>query len=142
MDHRLTYCHNDHLSEGCPFHGRSHRSPSAAFRPVFLTDAGLQTDLIFNHGVEIREFAAHTLLPIPADREKMAAYFRGYLRLAQELGTGYILDAPTWKIDPHWAADLGRTKPRSAGRITRRSPSSPACATSSPTPRDRSSSTR
>ena len=74
---------------------------------VFLTDAGLETDLIFNHGVEIREFAAHTLLPIPADREKMAAYFRGYLRLAQELGTGYILDAPTWKIHPHWAADLG-----------------------------------
>ena len=38
---------------------------------VFLTDAGLETDVIFNHGVEIREFAAHTLLPIPADREKM-----------------------------------------------------------------------
>src|SRR3954462_14623200 len=71
---------------------------------VFLTDAGLETDLIFNHGVEIRGFAAHTLLPIPADREKMAAYFRGYLRLAQELGTGYILDAPTWKAHPHWAA--------------------------------------
>ena len=30
---------------------------------LFLTDAGLETDLIFNHGVEIREFAAHTLLP-------------------------------------------------------------------------------
>jgi S-methylmethionine-dependent homocysteine/selenocysteine methylase len=74
---------------------------------VFLTDAGLETDLIFNHGVEIRAFAAHTLLPIPADREKMAAYFRGYLRLAQELSAGYILDAPTWKIHPHWAADLG-----------------------------------
>lgn len=74
---------------------------------VFLTDAGLETDLIFNHGVEIREFAAHTLLPILADREKMAEYFRGYLRLAQELGTGYILDAPTWKSHPQWAADLG-----------------------------------
>ena len=46
---------------------------------MFLTDAGLETDLIFHHGVEIREFAAHTLLPIPADREKMAEYFRGYL---------------------------------------------------------------
>jgi S-methylmethionine-dependent homocysteine/selenocysteine methylase len=74
---------------------------------VFLTDAGLETDLIFHHGVEIREFAAHTLLPIPADREKMAEYFRGYLRLAQTLGTGYILDAPTWKIHPHWATALG-----------------------------------
>lgn len=85
---------------------RSASLPQLAGR-IFLTDAGLETDLIFNHGVEIRGFAAHTLLPIPADREKMAAYFRGYLRLAQELGTGYILDAPTWKTHPHWAADLG-----------------------------------
>ena len=28
---------------------------------VFLTDAGVETDLIFNHGIEIREFAAFTL---------------------------------------------------------------------------------
>jgi hypothetical protein len=25
---------------------------------LFLTDGGLETDLIFNHGIEIREFAA------------------------------------------------------------------------------------
>ena len=30
---------------------------------LYLTDAGVETDLIFNHGIEIREFAAHTLLP-------------------------------------------------------------------------------
>ena len=29
----------------------------------FLVDAGLETDLIFNHGIDIPEFAAHTLLP-------------------------------------------------------------------------------
>ncbi len=32
---------------------------------VFLTDAGVETDLIFNHDIEIREFAAHTLLSDP-----------------------------------------------------------------------------
>ena len=74
---------------------------------VFLTDAGLETDLIFNHGVEIRGFAAHTLLPSAAGRAQMAEYLRGYLRLARELGTGCILDAPTWKAHPHWAAELG-----------------------------------
>jgi len=36
---------------------------------LFLTDAGLETDLIFNHGIEIREFAAHTLLPDVRGRE-------------------------------------------------------------------------
>lgn len=29
---------------------------------LFLTDAGMETDIIFIHGIDIREFAAHTLL--------------------------------------------------------------------------------
>jgi len=30
---------------------------------MYLIDAGLETDLIFNHGIDIPEFAAHTLAP-------------------------------------------------------------------------------
>ena len=74
---------------------------------LYLTDAGIETDLIFNHGIEIREFAAHTLLPDPAGREAMADYFRGFLALANEYDAGYILDSQTWKAHMHWASDLG-----------------------------------
>jgi len=74
---------------------------------LYLTDAGIETDLIFNHGIEIREFAAHTLLPDPVGREAMADYFRGFLALANEYDAGYILDSQTWKAHMHWAADLG-----------------------------------
>ena len=74
---------------------------------LYLTDAGIETDLMFNHGIEIREFAAHTLLPDPAGREAMADYFRGFLALANEYDAGYILDSQTWKAHMHWAADLG-----------------------------------
>ncbi len=74
---------------------------------VFLTDAGLETDLIFNHQVEIREFAAHTLLPDPAGRAALTQYYRGFLDLARELGTGFIVDSQTWKAHRHWAQDLG-----------------------------------
>ena len=73
---------------------------------IYLTDAGLETDLIFNKGIEIREFAAHTLLPDTAGREALADYFRGFLSLARDMEVGYILDSPTWKAHPHWAADL------------------------------------
>ena len=52
---------------------------------LYLTDAGLETDLIFNHGIEIREFAAHTLLPDEKGREAVADYLRGYLSLAMAL---------------------------------------------------------
>ena len=74
---------------------------------MFLTDAGLETDLIFNHGIEIREFAAHTLLADESGREALARYYREFLSLARDLGTGFILDGQTWKAHLHWAEDLG-----------------------------------
>jgi S-methylmethionine-dependent homocysteine/selenocysteine methylase len=74
---------------------------------LFLTDAGIETDLIFNHGIKIREFAAHTLLPDPVGKQAIIDYFRGFLALAREQNTGYILDSVTWKAHLHWAGDLG-----------------------------------
>ena len=76
---------------------------------LFLTDAGLETDLIFNHGVEIREFAAHTLLSESAGRYSLARYFRGFMALANKHDTGFILDSPTWKAHAHWSHDLGES---------------------------------
>ena len=73
---------------------------------IFLTDAGVETDLIFNHGIEIREFAAHTLLPTPEGRAALTRYFEGFLRLAKEMDTGFILDSVTWKAHAHWASSL------------------------------------
>lgn len=73
----------------------------------YLTDAGLETDLIFNHGIEIREFAAHTLLPDPAGRTALAHYFEDFLALAERHDAGLVLDTVTWKAHRHWSADLG-----------------------------------
>lgn len=76
---------------------------------TFLTDAGLETDLIFNHAIEIREFAAHTLLDDARGTAALAGYMRGFLALAKEVDAGFILDSQTWKAHRHWAADLGQT---------------------------------
>ncbi|HYN33259.1 MAG TPA: homocysteine S-methyltransferase family protein [Ilumatobacteraceae bacterium] len=73
---------------------------------LYLTDAGIETDLIFNKGIEIREFAAHTLLADEAGRQALADYFRGFLTLAAETGAGFVLDSQTWKAHLHWADDL------------------------------------
>ena len=77
---------------------------------LFLTDAGLETDLIFNHGIEIREFAAHTLLTDPIGKKAVVDYFRGFLSLAHVQNTGYILDSVTWKAHLHWANALGASE--------------------------------
>jgi homocysteine S-methyltransferase len=77
---------------------------------LFLTDAGLETDLIFNHGIEIPELAAHTLLADAGGRQAVADYMRGFLALARDHKTGFVLDTQTWKAHPHWAGELGSTE--------------------------------
>ena len=76
---------------------------------LFLTDAGLETDLIFNHGIELRGFASHTVLPDPAAMAVVTRYFEGFLALARELDAGFILDTLTWRTHPHFAAEVGDT---------------------------------
>lgn len=76
---------------------------------LYLTDAGLETDLIFNHGIELRGFASHTALPDPVARAKVTQYFEGFLALAAELDAGFVLDTLTWRTHPHFAAEIGDT---------------------------------
>ena len=44
-----------------------------------MTDAGVETDLIFNHGIKIRESASHTLLPNPRAVLRSLAILKGSL---------------------------------------------------------------
>ena len=77
---------------------------------LFLMDAGVETDLIFNHGIEIREFATHTLLSDPRSRKALADYYREFLTLADTCDVGFLLGTSTWKAHMHWADDLGATE--------------------------------
>jgi hypothetical protein len=49
---------------------------------IYLANAGAETDLIFNHGVKIFEFATHTLLSNQAGRRALTRYFEAFLDLA------------------------------------------------------------
>lgn len=76
-------------------------------QPFILTDAGLETDMVFNHGFELPAFAAHTLLAHDSGRQALGEYYRLFLELACETGATFILDAPTWRAQPHYANELG-----------------------------------
>ncbi|MEZ5679943.1 MAG: homocysteine S-methyltransferase family protein [Erythrobacter sp.] len=78
---------------------------------LFFTDAGIETDIIFNRAMEIREFAAHTLLADKCGREVLREYFRGFIELADRFDAGLVLDTVTWKAHRHWAKDLGESVP-------------------------------
>lgn len=74
---------------------------------TFLTDGGLGTALIFDHGIELPDFASYPLL---ADREAKGLirdYYESYLELARDLRLGFVLESPTWRASPRWAGRLG-----------------------------------
>ena len=74
---------------------------------VFLTDAGLETDLIFHHGIDLPCFAAFPLLDDPAGREILAQYYRDHAAVAAAHDVGFLCEAPTWRASADWGAQLG-----------------------------------
>jgi S-methylmethionine-dependent homocysteine/selenocysteine methylase len=78
---------------------------------LFLTDGGIETDLIFNDGIELPYFAAFDLLKTEAGIEALRAYFTRYLAIARANGVGFILESPTWRASSDWGAKLGYSGP-------------------------------
>jgi homocysteine S-methyltransferase len=74
---------------------------------LYLTDAGLETVLIFYDGVELPCFASFPLLETEEGRGWLRAYFRPFLRLARDRHAGFILDTVTWRANADWGARLG-----------------------------------
>jgi S-methylmethionine-dependent homocysteine/selenocysteine methylase len=74
---------------------------------TYVSDGGLETDLIFHHGVDLPEFAAYPLLRHADGRALMRWYFEGYAAIAERAGAGLRLESPTWRANPDWGALLG-----------------------------------
>ena len=74
---------------------------------LFLTDSGIETDLITRGGFDLPEFAAFVLLDDERGRESLRAYFRRHVDVAAEFGCGLILETPTWRASADWGARTG-----------------------------------
>ncbi|MHB1432416.1 MAG: homocysteine S-methyltransferase family protein [Streptosporangiaceae bacterium] len=74
---------------------------------LFLTDSGIETDLIEHGGFDLPEFAAFVLLDDERGREALRAYFRRHADVAAEFGCGLILETPTWRASADWGARTG-----------------------------------
>ncbi|MEQ8436685.1 MAG: homocysteine S-methyltransferase family protein [Ilumatobacter fluminis] len=82
--------------------------PLASLRSTgFIADGGLETSLIFLQGIDLPCFAAFPLLDDEAGRTALAEYYAPYLVLAADRGLGLMLDTPTWRANPDWAALVG-----------------------------------
>lgn len=74
---------------------------------LFLTDAGLESEMIFTRGFDLPCFSAIMLLTTENGRQALDLYFRDFLALARESGTGLVLESATWRASPDWAEPLG-----------------------------------
>jgi homocysteine S-methyltransferase len=74
---------------------------------TFVTDAGLETELVFHDGIELPEFCSAVLLDEAAGRGRLRRYFTDFVDLARRFSCGVILESSTWRLNRDWAERLG-----------------------------------
>lgn len=74
---------------------------------LFLTDGGIETDLIFNKGAVLPEFASFVLHEDTSGESLMREYFGDYFRVGADAGLGLVLETATWRASRDWGAKLG-----------------------------------
>lgn len=72
-----------------------------------LTDAGLETVLVFEDGIDLPQFAAFPLVETDEGRAALRRYYLPFLELARDRGLPLVLSTPTWRANPDWGTLLG-----------------------------------
>ena len=75
--------------------------------PGFVTDGGLETDLIHHYGFELDEFAAFPLVNDVRGRDALRTYYGKVADVARRANASAVFEAPTWRANPDWGAKLG-----------------------------------
>src|SRR5215475_4736393 len=72
-----------------------------------LTDAGLETVLLFDEGIDLPHFAAFPLVDSEDGRAAMGRYYTPFIELARDRNLPLVLSAPTWRASSDWGRLLG-----------------------------------
>lgn len=74
---------------------------------VFISDGGLETTLVFEHGFDLPEFASFAILKEKRGREVMHDYYLPYIDLAKQNQFGFIFESATWRASKGWGDKIG-----------------------------------
>ncbi len=74
---------------------------------LWLADGGLETTLIFHHGIDLPHFASFALLAEDSGRARLRHYFADYLSAARAHRAGFVLDTVTWRSGKGWGEIMG-----------------------------------
>lgn len=73
----------------------------------WVSDGGLETDLIFHHDVDLPDFAAFVLVDDEQGRRLLREYFLEYADVARTHRAPLRLETPTWRASSAWGDRLG-----------------------------------
>jgi len=74
---------------------------------LFVASTGMETDLMFNQGIDLPGFASYPLLETKAGRAQLDGYYRDMIAVGKEHGIGVILERPTWVANRDRGAAIG-----------------------------------
>ncbi len=73
---------------------------------IFACYTGMDTDIIYNRGIDLTGFASYTLLSTDEGKSRLREYYSNLMALARELNVGVILDSVTWVANRDRGRDL------------------------------------
>lgn len=74
---------------------------------LFLTEGGIETEIMYKWGFELPHFAMYPLLDNPEAMSAMRAMYRRYLDVAAAHGMAALMGGLDYRASPDWGALLG-----------------------------------
>lgn len=74
---------------------------------LYLAEGGVETEVMYRHGHQLREFAMFELMNSPAAVSDMKGMYRRYLDVASEHGFAALLAGFDYRASPDWGEKLG-----------------------------------
>lgn len=89
-----------------------HATPFAGPEPglTYLTEGGTETEIMFRHGHELREFAMFELMDDPAAVRDLRGMYRRYLDTAARHGFAAMMAGFDYRASPDWGEKLGYSR--------------------------------
>lgn len=75
--------------------------------PIFLTEGGTETEIMFRHGFDFPQFAVFELLKSPRAEAVLRDMYRRLLDVIAESGCNALLSGLDYRASPDWGAVLG-----------------------------------
>ena len=77
---------------------------------LYLTEGGTETEIMYRHGHELREFAAFELLDKPAAVSDLRDMYRRMLDVAAKHGFAAMIGGLDYRASPDWAEKIGYSR--------------------------------